>query len=49
MMDTGVQPTTNIEGASAESTVTDTRVYVVETDISNSQNNVRTIVAEATF
>ena len=49
MMDTGIQPTTNIEGASAESTVTDTRVYVVETDISNSQNNVRTIVAEATF
>ena len=49
MMDTGIQPTTNIEGASAESTVTDTRVYVVETDISNSQNNVRTTVAEATF
>lgn len=49
MMDTGIQPTTNIEGASAESTVTDTRVYVVETDITNTQNNVKTTVAEATF
>lgn len=49
MMDTGVQTTTNIEGASVETTVTDTRVYVVESDISNSQNNVKTTVAEATF
>lgn len=49
MMDTGVQATTNIEGVSAESAVTDTKVYVVETDITNTQNNVKSTVAEATF
>lgn len=49
MMDTGVQTTTNIEGVSAESNVTDTRVYVVETDISKTQNDVKSTVSEATF
>ena len=49
MMDTGVQATTNIEGVSAESTVTDTKVYVVETDITNTQNNIKATVEEATF
>lgn len=49
MIDTGVQATTNIDGASAESQVTDTRVYVVESDITNSQSVVRTTVSEATF
>lgn len=49
MIDTGVQATTNIDGASVESQVTDTRVYVVESDITNSQRVVRTTVSEATF
>lgn len=48
-MGTPVSATTNIEGASTEGQVTDTRVYVLESDISNSQNNVKTTVAEATF
>ena len=48
-MGTPVSATTNIEGASTEGQVKDTRVYVLESDISNSQNNVKTTVAEATF
>lgn len=48
-MGTPVAATTNIEGASTEGVTTDTRVYVLESDISNSQNNVKTTVAEATF
>lgn len=49
MMDTGVQATTSIEGASYESQVTDTKVYVVESDITKTQNDVRTAVGEATY
>jgi chromosome segregation ATPase len=48
-MGTPVAATTNIEGASTEGVTTDTRVYVLESDISNSQNDVKTTVAEATF
>lgn len=44
-----VQTTTTIEGASTESTATDTRVYVLESDITSAQNNVKTTVEEATF
>jgi predicted nucleic acid-binding Zn-ribbon protein len=44
-----VQTTTTIEGASVESTATDTRVYVLESDITSAQNNVKTTVEEATF
>lgn len=49
MVDTGVQATTNIDGASVEGTVTDTRVYVVESDITSTQHNIKTTVSEATF
>lgn len=49
MMDTGVQATTSIEGASYESQVTDTKVYVVESDITKTQNDVKTAVSEATY
>ena len=49
MMDTGVQTTTTIEGASVEGTTTDTRVYVVESDITKTQNDVKTAVSEATY
>lgn len=49
MVDTGVQATTNIDGASVEGTITDTRVYVVESDITTTQHNIKTTVSEATF
>lgn len=49
MIDTGVQATTNIDGASVEGNVNDTRVYVVESDITTSQLNVKTTISEATF
>jgi predicted nucleic acid-binding Zn-ribbon protein len=44
-----VQTTTTIEGASAEGATTDTRVYVLESDITTAQSNVKTTVDEATF
>jgi hypothetical protein len=44
-----IQTTTNIEGASAEGATSDTRVYVLESDITSAQNNVKTTVEEATF
>lgn len=44
-----VQTTTTIEGASTESEVRDTKVYVLESDITNTQNNVKATVDEATF
>lgn len=49
MIDTGVQATTNVDGASVEGNVNDTRVYVVESDITSSQSNVKTTISEATF
>lgn len=49
MIDTGVQATTNIDGASVEGNVNDTRVYVVESDITTSQSSVKTTISEATF
>lgn len=48
-MGTPVSATTNIEGASVESATTDTRVYVLESDISTAQSNVKATVDEATF
>lgn len=44
-----VQTTTTIEGASTEINTPDTRVYVLESDITSAQNNVKTTVEEATF
>lgn len=48
-MGTPVSATTNIEGASTEGQVRDQRVFVLESDITNTQNSVRTAVSEATF
>lgn len=48
-MGTPVSATTNVEGASVESATTDTRVYVLESDISTAQSNVKATVDEATF
>lgn len=45
----GPQATTVIQGASTEMDVKDTRVYVVESDITNTQNKVKTIESESTF
>ncbi len=44
-----VQATTQVTGASTEATMQDTRVYVVESDITNTQRKVGTAEAEATF
>lgn len=46
---TPVSATTNIEGASVEANVKDTKVYVLESDITSTQNNVKATVDEATF
>lgn len=48
-MGTPVSATTNIEGASVENEIRDQRVFVLESDITNTQNSVRTAVSEATF
>lgn len=44
-----VQATTQVTGASTEAAMQDTRVYVVESDITNTQRKVETAEAEATF
>ena len=44
-----VQATTQVTGASTEASMKDTRVYVVESDITNTQRKVSTAEAEATF
>ena len=44
-----VQATTQVTGASTEAAMVDTRVYVVESDITNTQRKVSTAEAEATF
>lgn len=48
-MDTGVDATTLIQGASTEGQVADTRVYVVETDIASVGSKVNVTQSEATF
>ena len=44
-----VQATTQVTGASTEAAIKDNRVYVVESDITNTQRKVGTAEAEATF
>lgn len=44
-----VQATTQVTGASTEAAMKDNRVYVVESDITNTQRKVSTAEAEATF
>lgn len=44
-----VQYTQDIQGASIEGAIKDTRVYVVESDITNTQNKVDVAESEATF
>lgn len=49
MMQSGVQSTTLIDGESTVTEASDTKVYVLESDITKKQNDVKTTVAEATF
>lgn len=44
-----VQYTSDVQGASIENAIKDTRVYVVESDISNTQNRVDVTESEARF
>ena len=44
-----VNPVTNIQGASTEGTVQDSRVWVSETDITDTQKKVRTVESESTY
>ena len=44
-----VQYTQDVQGASIEGAIKDTRVYVVESDISNTQNRVDVAESEARF
>lgn len=44
-----VNPVTNIEGASTEGAVQDSRVWVSETDITDTQKKVRTVESESTY
>ena len=44
-----VNPVTNIEGASTEGTVQESRVWVSETDITDTQKKVRTVESESTY
>ena len=44
-----VQATTQVTGASTEAAMQDNRVYVVESDITNTQRKVSTAESEATF
>ena len=48
-MTPAVQTVNTVEGASTESNTKDNRVYVVETDISSTQDKVRVIESEATY
>ena len=48
-MTPAVQTVNAVEGASTESNTKDNRVYVVETDISSTQDKVRVIESEATY
>ena len=44
-----VNPVTNIQGASTEGTVQESRVWVSETDITDTQKKVRTVESESTY
>ena len=44
-----VNPVTNIEGASTEMAVQESRVWVSETDITDTQKKVRTVESESTY
>ena len=44
-----VNPVTNIQGASTEETVQESRVWVSETDITDTQKKVRTVESESTY
>lgn len=48
-MTSAVQTVNAVEGASTESNAKDNRVYVVETDISSTQDKVKVIESEATY
>ena len=48
-MTPAVQTVNTVEGASTESNTKDNKVYVVETDISSTQNKVKVIEDEATY
>ena len=49
LLSTPINYTSEIQGANIESNVTDSRVYVVESDITSTQNRVRTVEDESTF
>lgn len=49
LLSTPINYTSEIQGANIESNATDSRVYVVESDITSTQNRVRTVEEEATF
>lgn len=44
-----VNPVTNVEGASTEGTIQESRVWVSETDITDTQNKVKTVESESTY
>ena len=48
-MSAPVQYTSEVQGASTEGQIPDTKVYVLESDISNTQNKVSVAQSEATF
>lgn len=48
-INTPVQYTQDVQGASIEESVKDSRVYVVESDITNTQNKVKTTETESRF
>lgn len=49
LMSNGIQPTTVVNGASVEEDIKDTKVYVLESDITTAQKNVKATVDEATY
>ena len=49
LLSTPVNYTTSVEGAQAQEDMVDTRVYVVESDITDTVNRVRTAESESTF
>lgn len=49
LLSTPINYTSEIQGANIESNATDSRVYVVESDITSTQNRVRTVEDESTF
>lgn len=49
LMSSPVNYTTEVQGATAEETMTDTRVYVVESDITDTVNRVKVAEEESTF